>query len=375
MNRKRLLGSLRSVHFLREYWQKKPLLIRAAAPGFRGLLSPDQVFHLACRDEVESRLILRQGTTWRLEHGPFEPKRFSKPPRGKWTVLVQSLNLHLPAAEKLLMQFDFVPYSRLDDLMVSYATSGGGVGPHFDSYDVFLLQGMGRRRWQISARSDRELLPDAPLRILSRFEPEQEWVLEPGDMLYLPPHYAHNGIAMDECMTYSVGFRAPNSLELGSRFLDFLQDRLPGEGYLYSDPDLSPTRHPAAIPERMVERLSDMIAQLHWGPTDLRRFIGQYLSEPKAHIVFSAPARPLALDRFLARCGERGLRLAPATLMLYLGRDLFLNGEHHRIGKEARALLVQLADRRTLPAKYDLKPAAVWLHEAYLAGYILVGSL
>jgi 50S ribosomal protein L16 3-hydroxylase len=363
-----------ATRFLREYWQKKPLLIRNAVPGFHGLISPTRVFDLACRGHVESRLVVRQGSDWQLRHGPFNPSRFSRPPRGKWTVLVQGLNLHLPAAERLLMRFNFIPYSRLDDVMVSYAPPGGGVGPHFDSYDVFLLQGMGRRLWQIGAQGDRDLLPDAPLRILSRFTPEQEWELEPGDMLYLPPHYAHNGVAVDHCMTYSIGFRAPSRIELASRFLDFLQERLPDEETLYADPDLTPSRNPASIPPGMIGRMSDMLGILKWHPDDIRRFVGLYLSEPKRGIVFSGPSRPLAPKTFFRRCAQLGLRLTPATLMLYSELDFYLNGEHYRVNKHAGAVLARLADNRELPAGCNLKPADDLLYEAYRCGYLLLGG-
>jgi len=204
-----MLGDIEPSEFLRDYWHKKPLLIRNAIPGFKGLLNPDELIELASLEDAQSRLVTFDKNRWSLENGPFEKRRFRKLPE-YWTILVQGVNHFLPEGAKLLGQFDFIPHARLDDLMVSFAPDGGGVGPHFDSYDVFLLQGMGCRRWQISAQQDSELIPDAPLRILARFEPEQEWILEPGDMLYLPPKYAHNGVAIGNSMTYSIGFRAPS---------------------------------------------------------------------------------------------------------------------------------------------------------------------
>ncbi|WP_341648763.1 cupin domain-containing protein [Thauera humireducens] len=207
-----LLGGLSAREFLAEYWQKKPLLIRQAVPGFTGVLSKDELFDLACDPDVESRYIRLPADglegDWTLEHGPQSRGRL----RGKkqpWTVLVQGLNLWVPDGDRLLHRFDFIPQARLDDLMVSYAVDGGGVGPHFDNYDVFLLQGMGKRRWQISDQADRSLIEGAPLRILKNFQPAEDWVLEPGDMLYLPPHWAHNGVAIGECTTYSIGFARP----------------------------------------------------------------------------------------------------------------------------------------------------------------------
>ena len=194
---------------------------------------------LACREDVESRLIRGSGTHWQLDHGPFRKSDFKRLPKTEWTLLVQSLNHFLPEADALLAHFDFIPHARLDDLMVSYAVPGGSVGPHFDSYDVFLLQGQGHRRWQIGTQTDLALLDDAPLKILRHFDAEDEWVLGPGDMLYLPPHVAHYGVAEDDCMTYSIGFRAPTTEELAQGFLMHLQDTLKLEGR-YADPDLAP---------------------------------------------------------------------------------------------------------------------------------------
>ncbi|HYD33010.1 MAG TPA: cupin domain-containing protein, partial [Methylophilaceae bacterium] len=198
-----LLGGLTAEQFLQEYWQKKPLLIRNAIPDFSGLLRPEELAGLACEEGVQSRLVSQQRNKWRVEEGPFEEERFLKLPARNWTLLVQEVNHHLDEADALLRRFNFIPYARLDDLMVSYAPDEGGVGPHFDSYDVFLLQGQGKRLWRISEQKDLSLIADAPLRILKHFETEQEWLLGPGDMLYLPPHIAHWGIAKGDCMTYS----------------------------------------------------------------------------------------------------------------------------------------------------------------------------
>ena len=197
--RTKLLGGISPRNFLRDYWQKKPLLVRGALPGFQGLLTCNDLIDLACRDDAQSRLITQKNGKWQLRHGPFTPRSFfASADKKQWTLLVQDVNHFLPAARELLLKFNFIPHSRLDDLMVSYAPDGGGVGPHFDSYDVFLLQGMGRRYWQISAQRDKSLVVDAPIKILREFRPEQEWVLEPGDMLYLPPGYAHNGVAEEQ---------------------------------------------------------------------------------------------------------------------------------------------------------------------------------
>lgn len=249
-----LLGGMTTARFFREYWHKKPLLIRQAFPAMTAPVSRDALFALAGRDDVESRLIDASRKDRQVQSGPFDklPAIDGK----SWTLLVQGVNLHDDAADELLRRFRFVPDARLDDLMISYATDGGGVGPHFDSYDVFLLQAHGRRRWQISAQEDLSLVEDIPLKILKNFVAEEEYVLEPGDMLYLPPHYAHDGVAVGECMTCSIGFRAPTWQELGESFMEFMLDtiELPGR---YADPDLKPTTHPAMLDPAMLQKIAD----------------------------------------------------------------------------------------------------------------------
>src|SRR5262252_1131975 len=222
---KRLLGGRTPAVFLRRYWQKDALLIRAALPGFAGVLSARQLAALAMRDDVESRLVVRDGSRWSLTHGPFRRSDLRALPPRDWTLLVQGVNLHHRDADALLRRFDFVPFARLDDLMVSVAAPGGGVGSHFDSYDVFLLQGPGRRRWRYGRQRDLAVRPGLPLKILKKFAPRHRAVLGPGDMLYLPPSFAHEGVAIEPCMTYSIGFRAPAANELAVAFLDWLRDR------------------------------------------------------------------------------------------------------------------------------------------------------
>ncbi len=203
-----LLGNLTPAQFMRRYWQKKPLLIRQAIPGIQPPLSRDELFELADSEDAESRLITHFRKSWAMEHGPFAPDELPSVKKRDWTLLVQGVNLHDDRARALLDRFRFIPDARLDDLMISYATDGGGVGAHFDSYDVFLLQVHGKRRWRFGAQRDLSLKEGLPLKVLQHFEADEEWVLEPGDMLYLPPHIAHDGVAEGECMTASIGFRA-----------------------------------------------------------------------------------------------------------------------------------------------------------------------
>jgi 50S ribosomal protein L16 3-hydroxylase len=363
-----LLGGLSPARFLRDYWHKQPLLVRNALPGFRGLLTPAALQALAGRDEVESRLVIRQGD-WRLEHGPFAPGRFGKLPRRDWTLLVQSVDHHLASGAALLEHFTFIPRARLDDLMVSYAVPGGGVGPHFDSYDVFLIQGMGHRRWRIAAQDNLDLVDGLPLRILSRFEPEAEYVLGPGDMLYLPPRYAHDGIAEDACMTYSVGFRAPSYEELGQAFLDFLHDELDLPGR-YADPDLAPQEHSAELPKAMLARIAGQLNHIRWDDELAAAFAGRYFSEPKPSVFFAAPDKPLSEKAFARRLATRGLALDRKSRLLFAGTQFFINGEDFGATGPERRHLMQLADRRGLPAGDYGEALTAMFYDWYLSGWI-----
>jgi 50S ribosomal protein L16 3-hydroxylase len=366
-----MLGDITPRDFLRDYWHKKPLLIRKAFPGFTGLLTPDELIKLSLGEDAQSRLVAFDKGKWSLKEGPFEQRHFKKLPKS-WTLLVQGINLHLAAGDKLLRKFDFVPHARLDDLMVSYAPDGGGVGPHYDSYDVFLLQGMGKRRWQISSSADRTLLPDAPLRILSRFVPEEEWLLESGDMLYLPPKYAHNGIAVGDSMTYSIGFRAPSNLELATQFLIHLQDHIEMEG-MYEDPELALQDHPAEIGESMLEKVSEILDRIRWERSDVERFLGTYLSEPKSHLFFDPPDRPFAEKRFVEYFEKRGVRLDPKSQMLFTRDHLFINGEVLSFDGFDGDWLRMLADRRSSRSATDAATMSL-LYQWYRDGYIEIGG-
>jgi 50S ribosomal protein L16 3-hydroxylase len=340
-----LLGNITPAQFLRDYWQKKPLLIRQAIPGFKPLLKFEQLAELARQNHVESRLITEAEGKWNLQHGPLAelPARSQR----AWTMLVQGVNLYDERADELLRQFRFVPDTRLDDLMISYATDGGGVGPHYDSYDVFLLQAHGRRRWRISAQEDRELVEGLPLKILANFAPEQEYVLEPGDMLYLPPQYSHDGVAEGECMTYSIGFRVPNFQELGEGFLQFMADSIDLPG-LYADPELKPATRPAEIPREMLDAVTEELNKVRWDEEDVTIFLGEHMSEPKHNVFFTGPAKPLVLGRFLDAAGKRGVKLSLKTLMLYRGKHVFINGESFALSRADKPVLTALADARRL---------------------------
>jgi 50S ribosomal protein L16 3-hydroxylase len=278
-----LLGGLTAREFLRDYWQKKPLLVRQAIPDFESPISPDELAGLALEEEVESRLVIEHGERpWELQRGPFNEDTFQELPERDWTLLVQAVDQFVPEVAELLEDFKFLPKWRIDDLMISFAAPGGGVGPHFDNYDVFLLQAHGHRRWQIGQLCDADspLLPHADLKILAQFEPTDEWVLAPGDMLYLPPCLAHCGTAEDDCMTYSVGFRAPSAAEVLTHFTDFLGQFLPDEER-YSDADIQPSEDPNQIQRDALERLKALLNEHMSDERLLMTWFGQFMTEPK----------------------------------------------------------------------------------------------
>jgi 50S ribosomal protein L16 3-hydroxylase len=343
------LGGLSPQVFLRRYWQKRPLLVRRALPGFRGVIEKRALFDLASRDEVESRLVERRGRHWSVLHGPLKKSNLRKAGARNWSLLVNGVNHHSAAAEALLRRFAFIPQARIDDLMVSYAAPGGGVGPHFDSYDVFLLQGRGRRIWRLASprpkRGPFPLVPDAPLKLIAGFRAEEELLLEPGDLLYLPPGWGHDGVALDPCFTCSIGFRAPRGAELAAAFLDYLHERgLPDAGY--RDPGLRPAARPAQIGREMAAFAEAQLARIRWARGDVHAFLGRYLSTPKANVVFSP-----ALRNSPGNLENKTAMLDPKTQMLYLGARYFINGEMLRPPASQRKALAVLADRRRAPGR------------------------
>ncbi len=286
-----------------------------------------------------------------MVHGPI-----ARMPRQKrdWTLLVQGVNLHDPRADALMRRFDFVSAVRLDDLMISYAVDGGGVGAHFDSYDVFLLQVEGARRWRWNRGSQRDLalVDGAPLKLLKHFVPTDEAVLEPGDMLYLPPHCAHEGVAIGACVTASIGFRAPSWNELTQEFLFAMAEREWSHGRgadHYADRGRRASRSPAAIDRELVDALVDRLARVRWTRNDVEAFTGRYFSEPKPHVFFDTP-RTLSQAQFTTRAGGRGLALDLKTTMLYRRGLGFICGEAFAMPVARRALFVRLANDRMLEA-------------------------
>jgi len=334
-----LLGGLSPQAFLRRHWQKRPLLVRGALPGMRRLIGKRALFALAARSDIESRLVESARGRFRVTHGPLSQSRVARAGARNWTLLVNGVNHHSAQAESLLRRFAFVPQARLDDVMVSYAAPGGGVGPHFDSYDVFLIQGAGRRRWRIARKKAFECETQTPLRLIRDFVPDVEYVLEPGDLLYLPPGWGHDGVALDPCFTYSVGFRAPRGAELAAAFLDHLHERgLPDAAY--RDPGLKATARSGEINLELLRFSERALKKISWTRRDIAEFIGRYLSTPKQNVVFM-PNR-----NFSGRIGNRTVILHPKTQMLYRGSRFFINGEAFVPRASQRPALAALADQR-----------------------------
>lgn len=370
-----LLGGLSPAAFMRRHWQKKPLLVRQAWPGVAPPLARPALFDLAGQDGVEARLVQARGPRpqdWQVRHGPLPRRALPPLSRPGWTLLVQGLDLHVPAAHEMLSRFRFVPDARLDDLMVSWASPEGGVGPHVDAYDVFLIQVQGRRRWRVAPPAARGAEPmwveGAPLKRLRDFQPTLDWVLEPGDMLYLPPYWGHDGTAVGgDCMTCSAGFRVPAAGELARELLLRLSED-EGDATLYRDPGQPATTQPAAIPPAL-EAFARQALQRHLADAQaLPRALGEILTEPKPKVWFDSR------DEGAADSGA-ALQLDPRTRMAYDARHVFVNGESFvAAGRDAR-LMRSLADARQLSARerralsagaaelLEDWRAAGWLHE------------
>jgi len=345
-----LLGGLTPAQFMRTHWHKKPLLVRQAIPQFEPPVLRAQLLSLAGEEGVESRMIQHKNGQWSLRHGPIPRRSLPALKTPEWTVLVQGVDLHNDATHALLQQFRFVPEARLDDLMISYATDGGGVGPHFDSYDVFLLQAHGKRRWRIGRQKDGTLKGGLPLKILAHFVPEQEFVLEPGDMLYLPPGWAHDGIAEGECMTYSIGFRSANRAELAQDVLVRIAEEAGDEedSPIYRDPKQPAVTNPGAIPAQLQEFARDAVHRALVEPWALERALGESLTEPKSNVWFEPADANVMLE---------GVVLDRRTRMMYDERHIFINGDSYRAAGRDATLMRRLADQRALSAR-DLARAS-----------------
>lgn len=384
-------GNLTTAEFVQRYWQKEPLLVRQALAKPQSLITPETLLNLGRSGQCESRLIehtLAKG--WKLTHGPIT-KLPSESSKTAWTILTQAVDTQIHAIADLINEFRFAGDALLDDVMISYANHGGGVGPHVDSYDVFLIQLHGTRRWQIKRDTNPKFIEGLPLKILKHFKPSQEWLLEPGDMLYLPAGWAHDGVAVGTTMTASVGFRAPSPAEWVSSFLidcaDNLEQVMPSA---LSAPRFhqklgigaKPEKQkPAQIGANLEQYLGTWVQELTANPKRLARhaaeFSGRYLTEPKPAVVFAAPNKILSLEKFVVKSRLKGLKIGLGTRVLYNQKQFFINGESFQVNTHQITLLAKLANQKTLSgnecanAHLDLIES---LHDWYLNGWIIFNA-
>ncbi|MBD3671081.1 MAG: cupin domain-containing protein [Gammaproteobacteria bacterium] len=372
MTLKTLLGDISPDTFLRDYWQQKPLLVRQALPGFQGHLSGEELAGLALEEDVESRLVIEQDgeRPWQVKHGPLEEADFLNTPDSHWTLLVQEMNRHLPEVAEMFDYFAFLPSWRLDDIMISYADDQGSVGPHVDNYDVFLLQASGTRRWQISNQviDETDLIPDIEMRIMQGFEAEQEWLLEPGDMLYLPPRLPHYGVAQGPCITYSIGFRAPTLHQMWSHFIEYLQQL--GEDSFYRDPDMAAVDQSGRITPQAQRRVHEMMRSLPLDNETLDEWFGRFITDPVRGVGPEPLSEDITMEQFLAplHAGESLYRSEETRFAYYLADGdirMYINGQHWDHKGVSPSLIRLIADRRHYTAD-DLAGFTTQFDQAFL---------
>ena len=382
-----LLGGISPHAFMRDYWQKKPLLVRDAIPAFslarrnkaplESPISSKVLFKMASDVDIESRLI--QSGPWSFAEGPFQKKHIPSLESKNWTLLLQGMEAKHPSAKKVLSWFRFIPDARLDDLMISIAGPGGGVGPHFDSYDVFLIQMSGRRRWQVSKQTDLSLNSNLPLKILQRFKPQHTWDLLPGDMLYLPPHIAHDGVALDGgCQTWSVGFRSATYKELLQeglwRLAESLED-IPELNEHFSDPKQIATSTPEKLPDELIKQIELKLKGLELNKTSqFLPGIAAYLSEPKAQAYFESPKKALNLKEFQSAIQKQVLKPHPQSRLIALGATIYCNGEDMttRQPNSTQQAWSRLASKKYFKNKGGGFPESEdTLFEAFCAGWLI----
>lgn len=377
MPRIRFPDNLSAQDFLDQYWQKKPLLIRNAIVDYEFDLSPDELGGLSLEAGIESRMVIQHGPqSWELKHGPFDEELYASLPDHHWTVLVQDVDKFLPEVAQLKKAFGFIPDWRADDIMISYAEDQGSVGPHTDTYDVFLIQAYGQRRWQISCAdfSKAELLPDLPVRVLKEFEPEQEWVLEPGDVLYLPPGVAHWGLAEGPCMTYSMGYRAPSMQEMVDDFAQFVIDRVPETDH-YQDWQLQVPAHSAEIGQAAMQAISNRMQSLFSDEAVYRRWFGCFVTQIKPQLMVEPPQQALSPLEFASYWAE-GLPLERhpfARFACYQDQSavlLFCCGEAFEIQNHLLPLVQQICESESIAETLDEDELAL-LSRMYNLGYLV----
>ena len=378
-----MLGGLTIRAFLKDYWQKKPLFVKNALPEVSDMITADELAGLSLEPHIESRLIQElPNNQWKLEHGPFPEERFSELPEDHWTLVVQAVDHHLPEFSQFLESFKFIPSWRLDDIMITYATDKGSVGPHYDYYDVFLIQLHGNREWQTGQQCDEteKLLPDLPVRVLEQFELSQTWDVEPGDLLYLPPGLAHHGVANGECMTLSVGFRAPSNKDLLSAYTDFQLDELQ-DNLLYSDPELTPQENTGWIPPGTIEKVKHQLIDSLDDAMALENWFCSYISSAKYSDSAPEQTDDLTIDDILDYCSE-GMEFLKdeASRTVYAGltpdqpSKLFINGENINFPDSAKSLILLCCNHRALPSSELLKELSCVENQEFFLSLVRRGT-
>ena len=358
-----MINNLDITDFLANYWQKKPLIIRSAFPNYQSPISAEELAGLACEDFVESRIISENKTApnWSLENGPFPESHFTKLPETHWTLLIQGLNKIFPEFDDLLHKFNFIPSWRVDDLMASYAAPGGSVGPHIDQYDVFLLQASGRRKWMISEKpvADDNFEKDLPLKIIKHFTAESEWIVEAGDILYLPPNVSHYGVALDseendeeECITFSIGFRAPSHADLLTSFIDQYVSELTDENR-YNDPTMVATEHAGEISEAAINKIQEILISQINNKDKVKSWFGRYITD-YLQDEDEFEINELKLDEFITAFINNGVLRRPANVRAnYIKEDnsnisLYINGQHYPTESETTNIATLFCNQHLL---------------------------
>lgn len=369
--------------FLKNYWQKKPLLIRAAFPNYQSPISAEELAGLACEDFVESRIIQenKSAPKWTLENGPFLESRFLESPKSHWTLLVQGINKIVPELDDLLHEFNFIPSWRVDDLMASYAAPDGSVGPHLDQYDVFLLQAAGKRKWMINSHptENYNFYENTPLKIISDFKSDSEWVLEAGDMLYLPANVAHYGIGLEDCITFSIGFRAPSHAELLSAYIDDNITELNDE-LRFQDPPLSSNDNCGEISLDAIDNIQNMFHSQFNDKEKIADWFGQYITE-YLNDYESITNENLSFSDFLDEFKKRGYLRRPAALRAnyHINNSnqihLYINGNKQTISSGSKDLVMMFCNKNIinyhdLSEKLLDKKSIEGLFELYNQGYL-----
>tara|TARA_A100000164_G_scaffold380351_1_gene427475 strand:+ start:639 stop:1763 length:1125 start_codon:yes stop_codon:yes gene_type:complete len=363
-----ILGNITFEEFFQKFWGKKPLLIQNAIINEKNILNKKEILNLAKKEDVETRVIENKKNKYKLNNGPF---RKVVPLKKNWTILINGANLHNEKVNQFLNKFRFIPDNYLDDLMISYACDRGGVGPHFDSYNVFLFQAFGTKIWQISNQKNLSLLPNQDLKILKEFFPSEEFNLKCGDMLYLPPKIAHNGISNGESITYSIGFKSPEWSEILESFSEFLFEKL-NHKEVYSLQELKKTNFPSKIDDDLIKKIKNKI-NTELKNININVFLGEYFSEPKLSVFFSKPQNKLTKIEFKKNIKKLGFKLNKKTKMLYIKNYVFINGETILMPSKSKKLFINLANQRVvLENQSDFFPDNFLqiIYEWYLDGWV-----